>query len=175
MEKEEKIIYVNKEGYESHLEAIEALREKRNNINFSNNQFEPGSSDSWYSTANEDENVHARFLSDQIRVLEEETKRMVIVDSIKDENTIDIGDVVVIDMHYVDEIEELTIKLVSTFTEGKKEFKEVSVKSPLGNTIYKKKVLDKVSYKVSGEEVKVLIKDKLDLTKKKDKVKKLTK
>ena len=173
MEKKE-TIYVNQKGFESHLKAIEDLKERRSNLRF-NKQFEVGSSDSWHYEKNYEENMLATFLSEQITILKEQIKRMVIVDDIEDENIVDIGDVVVVDIYYANEKEELTFKLVSTITLDKKDIEEVSVKSLLGNAIYQKKVSEKVSYKVDNEQVEVLIKRKLDLIKKEDKVKRLTK
>ena len=56
------------------------------------------------------------------------------------------------------------------------EIQEISINSPMGNSIYKKKVGDRCSYSVNDRQFTVLIKEKLDLSKQQDgSAKKLTK
>lgn len=79
------------------------------------------------------------------------------------ENNIKIGDVLKINLTFVDEeIENLIIELVGGMIEKNKDVQEVSITSPLGAALLNKQFNDEVTYTINGNTVKVNILEKLN-------------
>jgi transcription elongation GreA/GreB family factor len=77
---------------------------------------------------------------------------------------IKIGDVLKINLYFVDEeIENLIIKLVD-FKEEKNidDPEEISVDTPLGNALLNRQIIDEITYETNGNRVKVSVIEKLN-------------
>lgn len=90
--------------------------------------------------------------------------RIKIIEKHNDPDMIDIDDVVTADLVYdEDDIETLTFKLVGILSSTKPTTEEVSVNSPLGAAVYRKKVGDQCNYEVNGLTINVLIRDRVNI------------
>ena len=109
----------------------------------------------------------------EIDRLYEKLERIEIVEKTDDENVVDIDDQVTIEVNFFGEREICTVVLtageIRLFDEGCQN--KISINSPMGSAIYKKKVGDITSYKVKKNEFEVRILKKVKL----DEIKKLTK
>ena len=91
------------------------------------------------------------------RLLEEcyqKLERAVIVERHDDETLVDVNDIVTVNMIFgPDDSEELEFKLVGSvgsYTSDNSGIKEASINSPLGKSVYHKKVGESASYKVES-------------------------
>ena len=85
-----------------------------------------------------------------------------IVESLGDEELIDIGDIVKVDIIFSeDDREEEMFKLVATTPSFSAEIQEVSINSPIGDAIYHKKVGEMATYKVQDRTFTLQIKEKV--------------
>ena len=166
MENNEKL-YLDQEGYEHYLEEIEKLKKKLNDVNMGRKDaFDAGAGDGWDSPEFEEIERQERIVMGELRRMYEGLSNIVIIEKHNNVEIIDIGDILLVDMQFSsDDIEELTFKLVSTVGNFDSDIQEVSINSPLGNAVYKKKVGEQSSYSVNGNNIGILIKDKIDLTK----------
>lgn len=179
MEKDEKI-YLDKKGYEKYLKGIEALKAKLAEVNAGRRDaFDAGAGDGWDSPEFEEIERQERMVMGELQHRYEELTRIVIVEKHNEDEIIDIGDTLVTDMIYsADDSEELIFTLVGTDGNMHSEIQEVSINSPLGKSVYKKKIGDTCTYSVNGRQFSVLLKDKIDLEEDKEmdkNVKKLSK
>lgn len=177
MSKKENAIYLDQEGYEEILQNIKSLKErlKENNMN-RQNAFASGASDGWNSTEVADIKRTEGLIMGELQREYEKLSRAIIVEKHNDSEIIDIGDVVLADMFLSEnKSKELTFKLVGTSGNLKAEIQEISINSPFGSAVYKKKVGDLCSYSVNDRPISVLIKEKLNLKKEDAPVKKITK
>ena len=164
---EEKKIYVDKEGYQALIESVNEIKRKINMNNAGRKEaFDASAGDGWDSPEFEEIERQEYVLMVELQRRVEELKRAVIIEKHNDEEIVDIGDVLQVEVTYaVDDIEDLTFKLVGTSGKLDAEIKEISVNSPLGASVYKKHVGDQTSYSVGESHFKVLIKDKMNFTK----------
>ena len=87
-----------------------------------------------------------------------------IVEKCGEEELVDIGDIVKIDMIFSEgKREEKTIKLVATIPNLDSKIKEVSINSPMGNAMYHKKVGEIATYRVQNRSFIIQIKEKVVL------------
>jgi len=93
-------------------------------------------------------------------------KRVVIVEKTDDVNVIDLDDIVSVDIASgLEMFEESTFKLVGGSGNLRAEIPEISINSPLGSSIYKKRIGEECSYQVNGLVTRVIIKSKVVLEK----------
>lgn len=82
----------------------------------------------------------------------------------KEDNSIDIGDVVRVNMIFDDDdVEEEIIKLVIGNPDIDSEIKEITIDSPMGAAMYGQMVETKTSYEVNGNEISLYIVEKIEL------------
>lgn len=165
--KELKPLYLDRDGYDKLLQQIDDTKEAiRKNNSERKSAFDAGAGDGWDSPEFEEiERVHMR-LTGELNSLYADMQRTIIIEKHNDDDIIDIGDVIVSDMIFSeDDKEELTFKLVGANGNLKAEIQEISINSPLGSSVYKKRVGDTCSYSVNGRSFSVYLKQKLDLTK----------
>lgn len=171
-------IYLDQTGYNEYLEKIEELKKaiQENNIG-RKEAFDAGAGDGWDSPEFEEIERTNMRLNGELRNMYESLNRVVIVEKHNDQQIVDIDDVILADMIFSpDDIEETTFKLVGVTGNFNAEIQEVSINSPLGTAVYKKKVGDTCFYSVNDKKISVLLKQKLNLSKKNDiKIKKLKK
>lgn len=177
MENQEKL-YLDKEGYEQYLGEIDKLKQRLNEINSGRKDaFDASAGDGWDSPEFEEIERQERIVMGSLQRMYEGLSNIVIVEKHNDGEIIDIGDTLLVDLAFSpDDTEELNFKLVGTGGNFDADVQEISINSPLGNAVYKKKVGEQSSYSVNGRTISVLIKEKIDLQKTQDEpIKKLRK
>lgn len=134
-------LFVDRNGYEEHNRKILSLKEELKD--FAKNE--------------------AIILS-EIKRLESQQDKMVIIDEVKCNDLINIDDVVTLVSHYEKNNETYTetIKLVGgSNPDIFADTPEISLNSPIGEAIYKQKVGDKVSCYVNNDCVNIEIIEKV--------------
>lgn len=160
-------IYLDKDGYKEYLKKIEDLKKAIQTNNMGRKEaFDAGTGDGWDSPEFEEiERINMR-LSGELRSMYESLNRIVIIEKHNNQEIVDVGDVIVADMIFSpDDMEEMVFKLVGTNRDFNAEIQEISINSPLGKAVYKKKIGDICSYSVNNRTFSVLIKQKMNLTK----------
>ena len=175
MSKEENIIYLDRKGYEEIKQNIERLRETLKENNMSRQSvFSAGAIDGWNSTEVAELKRKEDLIRGELQRECEKLSRAVIIEKQNDPEIIDIGDVVSADMFLPEGNSKKKIfMLVGTSGNLQAEIQEISINSPFGRAVYKKKVGDLCSYSVNGRDISVLIKEKLGFEKEVAPVKKL--
>lgn len=162
MAKDEQPIYMDKEGYAEFLKSIEDLKDKivKNDMDRSA-AFNAGAGDGWDSPEYEEIERISRGLNLELQEKYEMQSRIVLVEKNEDENLIGIGDVLSADINN----KEMIFKLVGGVASFSAEIREVTINSPIGKAVYKKKVGDICEYDVNGKKFTLVINKKIDLTK----------
>lgn len=157
-------IYLDQEGYNEFLASIEEIQEKmRINDLGRKEAFDAGAGDGWDSPEFEEIERTSIMLSGELQRKYEDLKRIVIVEKQNNKDIIDIGDVVLVGIEYSkNDIEDMTFKLVGTSGDPFADTPEISINSPLGSAVYKKKIGGTCSYSVKGNTMSVVIKEKID-------------
>ena len=163
MEKND-VLYFDKEGYEKYLEEIEKIKEELRIVNeCRKNTFNASEGDGWDSSQFEDIELQSDRLKGELNRRYEELSRIVIVEKHNKEDQIDIDDIVEVNMIFSeDDSEEMIFKLVGKNANLKAEIAEISINSPLGMSVYKKRVGETCVYTVGNRNVSVFIKGKLE-------------
>lgn len=154
-------IYLDQKGYNMLLAELENLKQE-----LADNYLEKGEAysgsvgDGWHDNfAFEEANRQERMILGKIRDCQERLSKAVIIEKTGDNELIDLGDIININMIFdVDDIETCLIQLVSIsdnkFDDG---IQKVSVNSPLGQAIYHKHVGDKTTYEVNKRNINIEI------------------
>ena len=164
MNKDNNPIYVDKNGYNELLKKIEEVKEsiQKNNLG-RKAAFDAGAGDGWDSPEFEEIERKERMLSGELQRLYEKLSRVEIIEKHNDTEIVDIGDILVVDLLFSeDDGEEFKIKLVGGEGNFNNKIDEVSINSPLGNAVYKKKIGEKAAYKVNDNVISVYIKSKIN-------------
>lgn len=166
MKKNDKI-YLSKEGYNELLNKIDNLAQQIKKVNSGRNEaYAAGGEDGWDSPEFETIEMIDRALAGQLTMLKNELMKVEIIDKHNNNDVIDIDDIIVADISYSENsFEELTFKLVGGSVNRESDLDEVSLNSPMGKAIYKKKIGDTVSYIVEDTKMTIKIKEKIDLEK----------
>lgn len=169
---DENKIYLDQQGYNNLLKNIEILKERiqENNIG-RKNAFDASAGDGWDSPEFEEIERKERMLLGELKKCYDELSRAVIVERHDETDIIDVGDTVRVDLYFSeDDFEEQLFKLVGGTPnfDLSEEIQEVSINSPMGSSVYKKKVGEQSSYSVNNRQFTVFIKEKLNLSKQQD-------
>lgn len=158
-------IYLDKEGYQKYLESIEILKSRLSEISKGRKEaFEASSGDGWDSPEFEEIERQERVIEGELNRKYEELSRIVIIEKHNNEEIIDIGDVLVVDMVYSeDDCEEFTFKLVGSNGEFDAELPEISLNSPLGKAVYKKKIGENSFYEINNQKIEIFIREKVNM------------
>lgn len=171
-------IYLDQQGYNEFLKSIERIENalKKNNMG-RKEAFDSGAGDGWDSPEFEEIERNNTRLTGELLRKKDELSRIVIIEKHNNQETVDVGDVILVDMIYaVDDTEEMTLKIVGGDVNIDADIQEVSINSPLGSSVYKKQIGDTCYYSVNDRNFSVMIKEKVNLTKQTDPSKrKLTK
>lgn len=169
MEDKEKL-YLDQVGYEQYLANIEKLKLRLKDINLGRKDaFDAGAGDGWDSPEFEEIERQERIVMGELQRMYEGLSNIVIIEKHNNNEIIDIGDTLLVDMIFsADDREEFTFKLVGTGGNHDAGIQEVSINSPLGMSVYKKKIGDQTGYSVNGRSISVTIKQKKDLEKEQD-------
>ena len=102
-----------------------------------------------------DEEIHKMLIQE---------KRLKCINDTKDFNRVNLDDILVIEFIYSDDDKEIdNIKLTGKFIpDTDLEIKEITLNSPIGRTIYKKKIGEICSYQVGNNNVKIRIIEKVN-------------
>jgi transcription elongation GreA/GreB family factor len=159
---ETKKIKMDKEGFEKFKKQIENLEKELAEARMYKGKTAIFQGDNWHDNPElYQTEARERSLMQQIRDMRDKIENIEIIERNLNSDTIDVGDVVLIETIFdEDDIEEMTLKLVGGDGDLKCEIPEISINSPLGKSIYGKKVLDKTSYKVNENVFNVIIKGK---------------
>jgi len=158
------VLYFDKEGYEKYLEEIDKIKEELRIVNAGRkNAVDDSIGDDWnYAEFEDIESKKARLTSELNRRYDE-LSRIVIVEKHNKEDQIDIDDIVEVNMIFSeDDSEEMIFKLVGKDANLKAEIAEISINSPLGMSVYKKRVGETCVYTVGNRDVSVFIKSKFE-------------
>lgn len=92
----------------------------------------------------------------RITSLEESLNKVEIIEASGDDETVDINNIVTVEINSASEVEICRLKLIATTLQNY--YEEVSINSPLGQAILSKKIGDIVSFKVGDTKniVKIL-------------------
>lgn len=170
--KKEKImeekIKLNKQGYEDYLKAIAEKEKQLADLRMYKGTDAIFQGDNWHDNPTlYQAELQERSLMREIAEMKHKLQNNVeIVENLGDEEIIDIGDIVRIDMIFSeDDREEEILKLVATTPNLKfgAEIQEVSINSPIGNAMYHKKVGEIATYKVQDRTFTLQIKEKVVL------------
>lgn len=156
-------ILVDKEGYEQFLNILNTLKNKSTSISVDSSQsYKEAVGDGWHDNF-DFENLmrESRTVAKMIdKMILDKEKIKVIKNEIKKEELININDLVKIELIYSDNDRELEIiKLTGKYLPD--EDLEITLNSPLGNAIYKKKIGAVTNYKVNDKLITVKIIEKV--------------
>lgn len=159
---------LNKQGYESYLREIEKKEGELARVRMYKGSEAIYQGDNWHDnpTLYQTE-AEERTLMREIAEMKFKLQNAEIIENLEDETLIDIGDVVKVDMIFSENNrEEEIFKLVTTNPafDMNSEIKEISINSPAGYAIYRKKVGEVVTYKVMDREFTLEIKERMNLT-----------
>lgn len=169
-------IKMDQKGYQDYLEEISKVEAELNNVRMYKGTDAIYQGDNWhdnptlYQTESQERSIMYR-----LKEMREKLVNIEIVEKTNNDELVDIGDTVVIDMIFaLDDQEEQTFTLIGGNPDFSLEIPQISINSPLGGAIYHKKIGDQASYMVEKRTINVLIKQKLNLElSNEDKTKKL--
>ena len=148
-------IYVTQEGFEQYLKALQDAREAyaallKTRVDYGRNSVED------YKTSAYD--LEANNLLYNIRSLSESISNMKIIsDENAEESTVNMGDVVTIQFVGDDDVRKVQIVGGAPDIGRDDGIVSITINSPMGNAIYKKKIGEVVSYKVRNNEFTAII------------------
>ena len=146
---------VTQEGFEEYLKLLQDYKEAyarllKTRVDYGKNSIED------YKTSAYD--LEENNLLYNIRSLSEAIENMEIIsDENAEENTINIGDVVSVQFVGDDDIRRVQIVGGAPDMSREDGIVSITINSPLGNAIYKKKIGEVVSYKVRDNEFTAII------------------
>lgn len=161
----EEKLYLDEKGYQQYLAEIEELkRQLQENSRSKTSSYNSAVGDGWHDNfefeeAKRQELMIVGELERKIQGL----KRIVIVENTQDAELINVNDVVRVRLNYGDnDIEEGIYRLIGGSNPNmNSDIHEITLNSPLGSSIYRKKVNTKTSFKVNGRNVGVEILEKI--------------
>ena len=167
--KNETPIYLDQEGYTKLLTSIEELKLRLNENNKGRKAaFDAGAGDGWDSPELEEIERNEAMIMGELQRRYDELSRVVIIEKKENSETVEIGDT--IKLHTIfseDKFEEKLFKIVGGMPNFNLdvEIQEISINSPIGKAIYQKQIGETCKYSVNNRQFKVLIKEKIDLSK----------
>lgn len=158
-------IYLDKKGYNQYLKEIEELKNKlKNNGRIKSEAYTGAVGDGWHDNFEFEESKRQELkIMGELEAALEKLSRIVIIDEVINEDLININDCVTVRLEFAEnDIEEMSFRLVgSNRPNSNSEIQEISLNSPLGKSIYQKKVGDKGIYIVNNNEISYIITDVL--------------
>lgn len=156
MKDNEEKLYLDNDGYQRLLEEIDLLKVKlAKNGKEKGEAYSGAVGDGWHDNFAFDEaNMQERMILGQLKECYQKLERAVIVERHNDETLVDVNDIVTVDMIFGhDDSKKIKFKLVGSagiHTSDNSVIQEVSINSPLGKSVYHKKVGESASYKVEN-------------------------
>ena len=157
-------IYLSKSGYEKYLKELQELRDYlTNNARSKSDAYAGAVGDGWHDNFDfEDAKREELRIQNLISQKVEQLKNIVIVEDSQDDSLIEVDDYVDVEMTYEDdEPERMIFKLVGSNTPDlRTKIPQISLNSPLGKSVYGKRIGDITSYRVNGSIVNIHIYNK---------------
>lgn len=155
-----KEILVDKEGYKQFFCELERLKElSLTSASVGSEAYKDAIGDGWHDNfAFEDSMRESRAIASKIDTMLNEQPYLQIVDSDDlGEQYINIGDTIKVLVKYdIDDVEEYILKLTGKYLpDYDATIQEISLNSPLGKTLYLKKVDDELYYEINGKKVEI--------------------
>jgi transcription elongation factor GreA len=157
---EESRVYLDQNGYEEYLNEIERLKRKlQDNGKVASSSYVDAVGDGWHDNFSYEESQRQELMIvDEIKKRTKDLNRIVVVSRGTDDSVVDINDIVKISFSPDD---EEYYKLVGKYIPNiDGDIQEISLNSPLGSAIYKRKVGDNISYYVNGNKINIQILEK---------------
>ena len=163
MNNKEKKYVMDQEHYDNVLAGIEMLKKKRAELNMGRKDaFDSSAGDGWDSPEFEELERQERMIIGQIEEKLLMLKNAVIIESQNKKDVIDVGDIVRINIDFGNnDIEESIYKLTGGVSGDIDGLTNISINSPLGASIYQKKIGEDTSYTVNANNFKVTILEKI--------------
>ncbi|MBP3635178.1 MAG: GreA/GreB family elongation factor [Bacilli bacterium] len=154
-------ILVTEEGYKQFYEKFEDLKNSSlTNANTLSKAYNDYVGDGWHDNPAYEEAMRVnRMIDNNIKTMLEQSKKLKVINDTYDENLVNINDIVKIEFIYSeDDIENEIIKLTGKFIPNEElDICEITLNSPIGKAIYKKKIGDICSYDVANKKMKIRI------------------
>ncbi|MDD4795860.1 MAG: GreA/GreB family elongation factor [Bacilli bacterium] len=152
-------------GYQEYLAEIIKLEKQLNDLRKYKGTDAIYQGDNWHDnpTLYQVESQE-RSLMFRIKEMKEKALEIEIIEKTANDELIDVGDTVVIDMIFApDDQEEQTFTLIGGNPDFELDIPQISINSPLGASIYHKKIGDQTSYTVEQRIINIFIKQKSNL------------
>lgn len=156
---------MTKDGYDEQLKVLEKLeRSFAENEKRMTESYHNSAGDGAHDNAEFEELLaRERMLANQIIKQKERINSIKIIEVEElDEDMVNIGDTLNLELIYAEDDKE-TITLTLVGADGNMNENKISVNSPLGNSLYKKKIGELTSYNVNTNEILVRILEKVNL------------
>lgn len=144
--REEKI-YLDQKGYQDYLVDIEKLKEELNQNNRQKSSaYDSGVGDGWHDNFDFEHALREEFkIMGLLKKKMDDLEKIVIIEKDVETNRIGLDDYVKVKLFMNDEEDEFSFKLIASLSSKED---EISINSPMGRAIYKKRIGDKISYQV---------------------------
>lgn len=152
-------IYLDEKGYNEYLKEIDAIKEKikQNSSDITEYQSDDAYGDGWHDNfAYEEAMKKENMLFHELEVKMKGLKNIEIVKESANENEVNINKIVSLKFDDNDEIEKYQLTGGSSSNTSLK-IPSITLNSPLGKAIYKKKINDKFKYDIDGNTVTGII------------------
>ena len=160
-------ILVNEEGRQQFYDKLENLKElSTSNANTLSKSYNDYVGDGWHDNPVYEEAMRKnRMIDDDIKKMLIEEKILKIIEDKYDKNVVNIDDIIKIEFIYSQDDREFEIiKLTGKYIPNTDlEIKEITLNSPIGRAIYKKKIGEIYSYKVGDNNVSIRIVEKVNV------------
>ncbi len=158
-------IKLNKQGYEEYLHEIEKKEKQLAELRMYKGKDAIYQGDNWHDNPTlYQAELQEKSLMLEISEMKRRLKDIKIVENLGNEELIDIGDIVKVDMIFSEnDREEIILILVATSPKSDLDsgIKEVSINSPIGSAVYHKKIGEIATYKVQDRTFTIQIKEKV--------------
>lgn len=146
---------LNKQGYEDYLKAINKKEKELADLRLYKGRDAIYQGDNWHDnpTLYQTESKE-RSLMLEIAKMKQELNNIEIIENLGNQTLIDIGDIIEVKMFFSKNDQEKGVfKLVATSPKFDidAEIQEISINSPFGSAVYRKKVGDVTTYKVNNK------------------------
>ena len=156
-------IYLDQEGYNQYLKEIENLKIKlKNNGRVKSESHTGAVGDGWHDNFEFEESKRQELkIMGELEAALEKLSKIVIINEVINEDLININDYVTVRLEFDEnDIEEISFRLVGTNGPNSNAIvEEISLNSPLGKSVYHKKIGDKGNYIVNNNSISYIITD----------------
>jgi transcription elongation GreA/GreB family factor len=158
-------IYLDREGYQEYLRELEKIKKELQENSFNkSSSYVDAVGDGWHDNFAFEESKRKEL--GIIRKLEEKLiglSRIVILEKEDSNENVNIGDLVKLKIHYdLDDVEENIFRLIGgTLPDISAEIIEITLNSPIGTAIFKKKIGEKTFYMQERKKIDIEIISKI--------------